>query len=106
MFVGYYKRMTRGLPHIVSIPCLAGRTRPVSMSGRCSRSLKHAQRVQALLKHHEASQELGFEGSSTRLQALWTHAECAATSEALEREHVDLPHVFIDGQKHHRVYRG
>ena len=64
------------------------------------------QRVQALLKHHEASQELGFEELEHELHALFTHAECAATSEALERQDVDLPHVFIDGQKHHRVYRG
>ena len=55
------------------------------------------QRVQALLK--EASQELGFEGLEHELHALFTHAECAATSEALERQDVDLPHVFIDGQK-------
>ena len=50
------------------------------------------QRVQALLKHHEASQELGFEGLEHELHALFTHAECAATSEALERQDVDLPH--------------
>ena len=64
------------------------------------------QRVQALLKRHEASQELGFEGLEQELHALFTHAECAATSEALEREDVDLPYVFIDAEKHHRVYRG
>ena len=43
------------------------------------------QRVQALLKRHEASQELGFEELEHELHALFTHAECAATSEALER---------------------
>ena len=37
------------------------------------------------------------------MHALFTHAECAATSEALEREDVDLPYVFIDGEKHHRI---
>ena len=63
------------------------------------------QRVQALLKRHEASQELGFEGLEQKLHALFTHAECAATSEALERHDVDLPHVFIDGEKHHRAHR-
>ena len=35
------------------------------------------QRVQALLKHHEASQELGFEELEHELHALFTHAECA-----------------------------
>ena len=60
------------------------------------------QRIQALLKRHDASQELGFEHE---LHALFTHAECAATSEALERHDVDLPHVFIDAEKHHRAYR-
>ena len=63
------------------------------------------QRVQALLKRHEASQELGFEELEHELHALFTHAECAATSEALERHDVDLPHVFIDAEKHHRAYR-
>ena len=62
------------------------------------------QRVQALLKRHEASQELGFEELEHELHALFTHAECAATSEALERHDVDLPHVFIDAEKHHRAY--
>ena len=37
---------------------------------------------------------------------MFTHAECAATREALERHDVDLPYVFIDGQKYRRVYRG
>ena len=55
--------------------------------------------VEALLKHHEASQELDFEGLEQELHALFTHAECAATSEALERHDVDLPHVFIDAEK-------
>ena len=63
------------------------------------------QRVQALLKRHDASQELGFEELEHELHALFTHAECAATSEALERHDVDLPHVFIDAEKHHRAYR-
>ena len=58
-------------------------------------------RVQELLKHHESSRELGFEVLEQELHALFTHAECAATSEALERADVDLPYVFIDGQKHH-----
>ena len=43
------------------------------------------QRIQALLKRHDASQELGFEELEHELHALFTHAECAATSEALER---------------------
>ena len=63
-------------------------------------------RVGELLKHHESSRELGFEVLEQELHALFTHAECAATSEALERADVDLPYVFIDGQKYHRVYRG
>ena len=74
------------------------------MSGTVLKELPH--RVQELLKHHESSRELGFEVLEQELHALFTHAECAATSEALEREDVDLPYVFIDGEKHHRVYRG
>jgi hypothetical protein len=62
-------------------------------------------RVGELLKHHESSRELGFEVLEQELHALFTHAECAATSEALERQDVDLPHVFIDGEKHHRAHR-
>ena len=63
-------------------------------------------RVQDLLRRHEPSREHGFEVFEQELHALFTHAECAATREALERQDVDLPYVFIDGQKHHRAYRG
>ena len=35
------------------------------------------QRIQALLKRHDASQELGFEELEHELHALFTHAECA-----------------------------
>ena len=99
MFGAYYKH-TRGLPQHVSIPCLARRTHPC----RCLDRAQGA-RIQALLKRHDASQELGFEELEHELHALFTHAECAATSEALERHDVDLPHVFIDAEKHHRAYR-
>ena len=63
-------------------------------------------RIKALLERHESSRALGFEALEQELHALFTHAECAATREALERWDVDLPHVFIDGEKHRRVYRG
>ena len=63
-------------------------------------------RIKALLKHHESSRELGFEALEREMHALFTHAECAATREALERQDVDLPQVLIDEQKHRRVYRG
>ena len=63
-------------------------------------------RVEELLRRHESSRELGFEAFERELHALFTHAECAATREALERHDVDLPYVFIDGQKYRRVYRG
>ena len=63
-------------------------------------------RVEELLRRHESSRELGFESFEQELHALFTHAECAATREALERHDVDLPYVLIGGQKHHRVYRG
>ena len=63
-------------------------------------------RVAELLKRHESSRELGFEAFEHNLHALFTQAECAATREALERHDVDLPYVFIDGEKHRRVYRG
>ena len=35
------------------------------------------QRVQALLEHHEASQELGFEELEHELHALFTHGNCS-----------------------------
>ena len=63
-------------------------------------------RVEELLRRHESSRELGFEAFEQELHALFTHAECAATREALERQDVDLPYVFIDEEKHHRAYRG
>ena len=95
MFGAYYKH-TRGLPHMsVSHVSHDEPTRVDVWT-----VLKELpQRVQALLKRHDASQELGFEGLEQELHALFTHAECAATSEALERADVDLPHVFIDGEE-------
>ena len=96
----YYKH-TRGLPHMQSHVSHDEPTRVDVWT-----VLKELpQRVQALLKRHDASQELGFEELEHELHALFTHAECAATSEALERHDVDLPHVFIDAEKHHRAYR-
>ena len=74
------------------------------MSGPCSKNFLIASR--RCLKRHERSRELGFEALERELHALFTHAECAATREALERQDVDLPHVFIDGEKHRQVYRG
>ena len=71
-----------------------------------ARSRTVRNRVEELLKRHESSRELGFEAFERELHALFTHAECAATHEALERHDVDLPYVFIDGQKYRRVYRG
>ena len=47
-------------------------------------------RIQELLERHESSRELGFEALEQELHALFTHAECAATREALERRDVDL----------------
>ena len=63
-------------------------------------------RIEALSKRHESSREPGFEAFERELHALFTHAECTATREALERHDVDLPHVFLDEEKHHRAYRG
>ena len=47
-------------------------------------------RVEELLTRHDSSHELGFEAFEQALHALFTHPECAATSEALERQDVDL----------------
>ena len=63
-------------------------------------------RREALLKRHECSRELGFEAFEQELHALFTHAECAAIREAHERQDVDLPYVYLDGEKHRQVYRG
>ena len=56
------------------------------------------QRVQALLKRHDASQELGFEGLEQELHALFTHAECAATSEALSARMWTCPMCSSTGE--------
>ena len=63
-------------------------------------------RVEELPTRHDSSHEIGFEAFEQALHALFTQAECAATSEELERQDVDLPHVFIGAEKHHRALRG
>ena len=63
------------------------------------------QRVNTLLKKYEPSNAGGFEDFELELHALLTHAECAVTEEALARHDVDLPLVFIDGQRHRRACR-
>ena len=57
------------------------------------------QRVQALLKRHEASQELGFELEHE------LHARTPSVGDERGAGATMLPHVFIDGEKHHRAHR-
>ena len=63
------------------------------------------QRVSALLKQYESSNTSEFEDFERELHALFGETECAVTAEALARQDVDLPHVFIDGEMHRRACR-
>ena len=63
------------------------------------------QRVSTLLKKYESSNAGAFEDFERELHALFAHTECAVTEEALARHDVDLPVVFIDGQRHRRACR-
>ena len=92
----------RAAPH-VSIPCLAGRNPPVSMSGPCSRSFPSASRrcSSAMMPH----KSLASKSSSTNSTRCSRTPSVRRRARALERHDVDLPHVFIDAEKHHRAYR-
>ena len=63
------------------------------------------QRVSALLKKYESSSMGGFEAFERELHALFARTECAVAEEALAHHDVDLPFVFIDGEKHRRACR-
>ena len=63
------------------------------------------QRVSTLLKKYESSNAGAFEDFERELHALFAHTECAVTEQALARHDVDLPVVFIDGQRHRRACR-
>ena len=63
------------------------------------------QRVSTLLKKYESSNACEFEDFERQLHALFAHTECAVTEEALARHDVDLPWVFIDGERHRRACR-
>jgi len=61
--------------------------------------------VSTLLKKYESSNAGGFEDFERELHALFAHTECAVTEAALARHDMDLPVVFIDGEKHRRACR-
>ena len=63
------------------------------------------QRVSALLEKYESSNACGFEDFERELHVLFAQTECAVTEEALARQDVDLPFVFIDGVMHRRACR-
>ena len=63
------------------------------------------QRVSSLLKKYESSNTSEFEDFERELHTLFAHTECAVTEEALARFDVDLPFVFIDGERHRRACR-
>ena len=63
------------------------------------------QRVNSLLKKYESSHACEFEDFERQLHALFAQTECAVTEEALARQDVDLPFVFIDGEVHRRACR-
>ena len=63
------------------------------------------QRVATLLKKYESTNAGGFEDFERELRALFAHTQCAVTEEALARHDVDLPFVFIDGERHRRACR-
>ena len=63
------------------------------------------QRVGALLKKYESSNAGGFEDFERELHALFAQTQCAVTEEALARHDVDLPFVFIGGERYRRACR-
>ena len=63
------------------------------------------QRVSALLETFESSNGSSFEDFERELHAVFAHTECAVTEEALARQDVDLPFVYIDGEVHRRACR-
>ena len=62
-------------------------------------------RVSALLKKCTSPDACAFEDFERELRALLAHTECAVTEEALARQDVDLPFVFIDGERYRRAGR-
>ena len=63
------------------------------------------QRVSALLEKYASSDTSAFEDFERELRTLFARTECAVTEEALARQDVDLPFVFIDGERHRRAGR-
>ena len=76
---------------------------PVSMSGPCSRSFPSASRrcSSAMMPH----KSLASKSSSTNSTRCSRSPSVRRRARLLERHDVDLPHVFIDAEKHHRAYR-
>lgn len=62
-------------------------------------------RVSALLKKYTSPDAGAFEDFERELRTLLAHTECAVTEEALARHDVDLPFVFIDGERYRRAGR-
>jgi len=63
------------------------------------------ERVSALLKTYESSNEASFEDFEGQLRTVFADTECAVTEEALARQDVDLPFMHIDGEVHRRACR-
>ena len=63
------------------------------------------ERVNVLLNKYASPDAYAFEDFERALRTLFAETECAVTEEALGRCDVDLPFVFIDGERHRRACR-
>ena len=79
-------------------------SRCTSGEARGARALQRlAERLQALAERPMGAE--GFEGVEREVHGCFAQAEREVLGEALERLDVDVPHVEIEGQRHHRVLR-
>ena len=79
-------------------------SRCTSGEARVARALQRlAERLQALAERPMGTE--GFEGLEREVHGCFVEAEREVLGEALERLDVDVPHVEIEWQRHHRVLR-
>ena len=79
-------------------------SRCTSGEARGARALQRlAERLQALAERPMGAE--GFEGVEREVHGCFAQAEREVLGEALERLDVDVPHVEMEGQRHHRVLR-
>jgi len=71
--------------------------------GACSAVARLHASLTTLRAHRDAGED--FERFEREVHTLFVDAECEVLGEELERLDVDLPHVVLSGQVHHRVLR-